>query len=140
MNVMPKAWAFLPSAARSALSGSCQWDPPRTLAYTWPGDGGSSEVTFELFPDGGDVLLVLTHTRLADDDTMIMVASGWDTHLGILIDRLEGRDPRGFWSNLRTSQGNLYCPPFRLIRPEEPSWRVLAFSTGRPTPHWRKIP
>lgn len=75
-----------------------QWDPPRTLAYTWPGDGGSSEVTFELFPDGGDVVLVLTHTRLADDDTMIMVASGWDTHLGILIDRLEGRDPRGFWS------------------------------------------
>lgn len=75
-----------------------EWDPPRLLAYTWPGDSGMSEVTFELFPEGGDVLLVLTHRHLADDGTMIMVASGWDTHLGVLIDRLEGRDPRGFWS------------------------------------------
>jgi uncharacterized protein YndB with AHSA1/START domain len=76
-----------------------QWDPPRVLAYTWPGDDGSSEVTFELFPEGRDVLLVLTHRRLADADTMISVASGWDTHLGILIDRLNGDTPRGFWSN-----------------------------------------
>ena len=76
-----------------------EWDPPRTLAYTWPGDGGSSEVTFELFPEGADVLLVITHRRLADDATMVMVASGWDAHLGILIDRLNGDDPRGFWSN-----------------------------------------
>ncbi|MCG6114258.1 MAG: SRPBCC family protein [Mesorhizobium sp.] len=75
-----------------------QWDPPRTLSYSWPGDGGSSEVTFELFPEGSEVLLVLTHRRLADDDTMIMVASGWDSHLGILIDRLRGDTPRGFWS------------------------------------------
>lgn len=75
-----------------------EWDPPRTLSYTWPGDGGSSEVTFELFPEGSDVLLVLTHRRLADDKTMIMVASGWDTHLGILIDRLQDHEPRGFWS------------------------------------------
>lgn len=75
-----------------------EWDPPRTLAYTWPGDGGSSEVTFELFPEGADVLLVLTHRRLADDATTVMVASGWDAHLGILIDRLQDREPRGFWS------------------------------------------
>jgi uncharacterized protein YndB with AHSA1/START domain len=75
-----------------------QWDPPRVLAYTWPGDNGSSEVTFELYPEGRDVLLVLTHRRLADSDTMVSVASGWDAHLGILIDRLKGDTPRGFWS------------------------------------------
>jgi uncharacterized protein YndB with AHSA1/START domain len=73
-------------------------DPLRLLAYTWPGDNGSSEVTFELFPEGKDVLLVLTHRRLADKETMISVASGWDAHLGILIDRLNGDEPRGFWS------------------------------------------
>lgn len=76
-----------------------QWDPPRLLAYTWPGDDGSSEVTFELFPEGRDVLLVLTHRRLAAAATMVSVASGWDAHLGILIDRLKGQPPRGFWSN-----------------------------------------
>lgn len=73
-------------------------DPPRLLAYTWPGDNGASEVTFELFPEGDDVLLVLTHRRLTDTRMMISVASGWDTHLGILIDRLSGNEPRGFWS------------------------------------------
>jgi uncharacterized protein YndB with AHSA1/START domain len=73
-------------------------DPPRRLAYTWPGDGGSSEVTFELFPEGRNILLVLTHRRLANTQTMISVASGWDAHLGILIDRLNDEEPRGFWS------------------------------------------
>lgn len=75
-----------------------QWDPPRTLAYTWPGDSGASEVTFELFPEGRDVLLVVTHRRLGDPETMVSVASGWDAHLGILADRLAGDTPRGFWS------------------------------------------
>jgi uncharacterized protein YndB with AHSA1/START domain len=75
-----------------------QWDPPRTLAYTWPGDNGASEVTFELFPEGRDVLLVLTHRRLGNPETMVSVASGWDAHLGILLDRLNGEPPRGFWS------------------------------------------
>lgn len=75
-----------------------QWDPPRTLAYTWPGDSGASEVTFELFPEGSQVLLVVTHRRLRDPETMVSVASGWDAHLGILADRLSGETPRGFWS------------------------------------------
>ncbi|MEO3997492.1 SRPBCC domain-containing protein [Mesorhizobium sp. CAU 1732] len=75
-----------------------QWDPPRVLAYTWPGDDGSSEVTFELFPEQGEVLLILTHRRLPDTGTMVSVASGWDSHVGILIDRLKGTEPRGFWS------------------------------------------
>jgi uncharacterized protein YndB with AHSA1/START domain len=36
------------------------------LAYTWAYEGyaGSSEVSFELFPDGGKTRLVLTHTGL----------------------------------------------------------------------------
>jgi hypothetical protein len=41
---------------------------------------------------------VLTHRRLANTQTMISVASGWDAHLGILIDRLNDEEPRGFWS------------------------------------------
>ncbi|MGH6905998.1 MAG: SRPBCC family protein [Geminicoccaceae bacterium] len=71
-------------------------DPPRLLSHSW-GDGGS-EVTFELTPQGEDVLLVLTHRRLPDRRTMVSVASGWHAHLGILIDRLSGREPPPFWS------------------------------------------
>jgi hypothetical protein len=29
---------------------------------------------------------------------MVRVGSGWHTHLGILLDRLSGREPRPFWS------------------------------------------
>lgn len=77
-----------------------QYDPPRLLSYTWGEDTGEkSEVTFELKPQGEKVLLVLTHRHLGDDrDVLISVASGWHTHLGILVDYLNGREPKGFWS------------------------------------------
>ena len=75
------------------------YDPPRLLAYTWgESSGEDSEVTFELSPQGKDVLLVLTHRRLLTRDDMISVAGGWHTHLGILADRLSGRTPAGFWA------------------------------------------
>ena len=74
-------------------------EPPRLLSYTW-GDGEEdSEVAFELFPlDDGEVKLVVTHSRLRSREGMTSVAAGWDAHLGILLDRLAGRPPRGFWS------------------------------------------
>ena len=70
-------------------------DPPRLLSYTWAEWG---EVTFELTPRGDDVLLVLTHHRLADRAGMVSVAGGWHAHLGILLDNLNDREPRPFWS------------------------------------------
>jgi uncharacterized protein YndB with AHSA1/START domain len=74
-------------------------DPPRLLSYTWNEDSGSpSEVTFELTSQGADVVLVLTHRRLGDRTAMVSVAGGWHTHLGILIDHLNGREPRPFWA------------------------------------------
>jgi uncharacterized protein YndB with AHSA1/START domain len=74
-------------------------DPPHLLSYTWNEDSGSpSEVTFELTPQGADVLLVLTHRRLGDRAAMLSVAGGWHTHLGILIDHLNRREPGPFWS------------------------------------------
>ena len=74
-------------------------DPPRLLAYTWDEQSDvASEVTFELAPQGEDVLLVLTHRRLGDRATMLSVAGGWHAHLGILLDHLHGREPRPFWS------------------------------------------
>lgn len=77
-----------------------KWNPPRLLSYTWgEATGEESEVTFELTPEGEKVRLTLTHRRLGDDpDILASVASGWHTHLGILIDRLNDRVPKGFWS------------------------------------------
>ncbi len=55
-------------------------------------------MTFELEPRGDDVLLVVTQRRLRSRDGMASVAAGWHTHVGLLLDHLEGREPRGFWS------------------------------------------
>lgn len=73
-------------------------EPPHRLGYTWgESDGSTSEVLFELVPQDGRVLLTVTHGKLRDRGEMISVAGGWHAHLGILRDRLEGREPRNFW-------------------------------------------
>jgi uncharacterized protein YndB with AHSA1/START domain len=73
-------------------------DPPRLLSYTWGSEPDASEVTFELIPQGNNVLLVITHRRLGDRRTIVSVASGWHTHLDILTDVLSGGEPPPFWT------------------------------------------
>jgi uncharacterized protein YndB with AHSA1/START domain len=73
-------------------------EPPRLLSYTFGHGGPESEVTFELETHGKGVLLVLTHRRIADRNTKIGLASGWDAHVAILEDRLNGVEPRPFWT------------------------------------------
>jgi uncharacterized protein YndB with AHSA1/START domain len=70
---------------------------PRLLSFTF---GNTGEVTFELTPKGKDVLLVLTHRRLANRNMMVSVASGWHSHLAILIDVLNGDEPHPFWTTV----------------------------------------
>jgi uncharacterized protein YndB with AHSA1/START domain len=69
------------------------YDPPHEIAYRWE---GASEVRFRLKAEGNQVRLTLIHTQL-DESEMISVASGWHTHLGILVDVLDDRVPRPFW-------------------------------------------
>ncbi|MCB8820485.1 SRPBCC family protein [Microvirga rosea] len=69
-------------------------DPPRKLAFTWGSTGG---VSFELKPQGRDVLLTVTHRRLPDRSTMLNVGAGWHMHLDILVARASGREPEPFW-------------------------------------------
>lgn len=75
-----------------------QYDPPCLLSYTW-GDGpDASEVTFQLTPQGKNVLLVIIHRRLGDRTKMVRVGSGWHAHLDIFEDHLGGRNLRPFWA------------------------------------------
>ena len=71
-----------------------EFDPPRLLAITWGQTGG---VTFELEPRGNLVQLTLTHRRLPDRGTMLMVGAGWHMHLDILVPRTSGKEPTPFW-------------------------------------------
>ena len=76
-------------------------DPPRLLAHTWVGgdenEEGESEVTYELEERGDDVLLTLTHRRITTREMMSGICGGWHTHLDIMIDVLNAREPQPFW-------------------------------------------
>ena len=75
-----------------------RWEPPHSLVFTWDeATGRDSEVTIELQAEGESVRLELTHRRLSTRAVMVDVASGWHTHLGVLVARLENREPEPFW-------------------------------------------
>ena len=74
-----------------------RWEPPRVLAYTFGGD--DSQVTFELKPQGDQVLLVVTHRATGEDlPELTNYASGWHTHFSLLIALLEGAPRPPFWA------------------------------------------
>lgn len=73
-------------------------DPPRRLAIAWDGSG---DVSFELEPQGKEVLLTLTHRRLPDRATLLEVGAGWHMHLDILAARAAGKQPEPFWDGWR---------------------------------------
>lgn len=73
-------------------------EAPTLLAYSWNEESGSpSEVHFDLEPQGDKVLLTVTHSRIPSRSAMMSFSAGWHTHLDILRDRLEGREPPIFW-------------------------------------------
>ena len=72
-----------------------RWEPPHVLSYTFDDD---SDVTYELTPQGKEVVLVLTHrSRGGDLPFLTDYASGWHTHLMHLIALLEGAPRPPFW-------------------------------------------
>ena len=77
-------------------------EPPHRLSYLWnAASPDPSEVSFELTPQGQQVLLVVTHARLPDRQNLLKVSAGWHAHLDLLRARLEGTPPAGFWPNIR---------------------------------------
>ena len=70
---------------------------PYRLAYDWPGVG---HVTFDLEPQGKDVLLTVTHTRIPDRRTTLGVSAGWHAHLDLLAVRMAGQKAEPFWDTM----------------------------------------
>ena len=73
-------------------------EPLRVLGYTWMWGDNETDVTYELTPQGKDVLLTIVHRRLAPKSLALAVRGGWDVHSGILADILNGVKPRPFWT------------------------------------------
>ena len=75
-----------------------EWNPPHRLGITW---GESSAVTFELVPQGKDVLLTLIHARLPDRASLLNVSAGWHAHLDLLVARTGNKKGFPFWDAWR---------------------------------------
>jgi len=84
-----------------------KYEPPRLLAFTWDEKSGaqSSEVQYELTPQGDKVLLTVTHMRLPERKDLVNVSSGWHTHLNLLSAVLYGQDSGSFWENFARIDG-----------------------------------
>lgn len=66
---------------------------PSLFVIEWEG-----KVTFELAEEGEMVKLILTHENLADSvDARIGTLGGWHTHLDILVEVVQGIEPKSFW-------------------------------------------
>ncbi|HEX2861996.1 MAG TPA: SRPBCC family protein [Lacunisphaera sp.] len=71
-------------------------EPPHVLVFTFGGD--DSEVTIELQTQGSQVLLVLTHRARGEDvPDLGNFATGWHSHLSLLVAELEGAPRPAFW-------------------------------------------
>ena len=74
------------------------FNPPSLLAFTFGESNDQySEVRFDLATVDQNVRMILTHTKLESREALLSVAAGWHTHVGILIDLLNGRTTPGFW-------------------------------------------
>jgi hypothetical protein len=73
-----------------------RFDPPRLLETTFQG-GKNGNVTFELFPEGANTRLVLTHRGIVSPVGAQDFGSGWNSHLTVLEERLAGRGVKNFW-------------------------------------------
>ena len=92
----PEKYKDLPE--KVTFSGTVtRCEPPHVIAHSWDFEDTSSEVCYELQQHDGKVLLILTHTRLGGRDEVHGVCGGWHTHLDILIDVLNGTEPKPFW-------------------------------------------
>lgn len=93
----PEKWAHVHEPGVTFEGRVLRCEPPRLLVFTFGGD--DSEVTFELTPQGGSVLLVLTHRAKGEDlPDLSNYASGWHTHVALLTALLEGKRPPPFWA------------------------------------------
>ena len=85
------------SGERRMQSRITELDPPRKLAITWGSTGG---VSFELEPQGDNVLFTVIHRRVPDRATLLKVGPGWHMHLDLLVARVTGKEPEPFWDGL----------------------------------------
>ena len=87
-----------PEVKEAQVTGQItHYEPHTKFAYTWCMGNMESEVEFVLTEQGENTLLQLKHHNLTNRDLQIDISAGWHTHLGILLDKLNNKNPEPFW-------------------------------------------
>jgi uncharacterized protein YndB with AHSA1/START domain len=74
-------------------------DPPHKLVFSW-GVNGTGEVSFELTPQGNEVLLTAIHKRLPEErSTRLNIGAGWHSHIDLLVALITGTKPAPVWDH-----------------------------------------
>lgn len=93
----PEKWAHVHEPGVTFEGRVLRYEPPRVLSYTFGAD--DSVVTFELTPQGSQVLLVLTHRSTGEDiPEQKNYAAGWHTHLAFLVAILNNQPTPRLWA------------------------------------------
>jgi uncharacterized protein YndB with AHSA1/START domain len=69
-------------------------EPMKRLGFNW---GETSAGTFELEPQGAQVLLRIEHRRLPDRANILGVSAGWHAHLDVLEAEMANSRAPSFW-------------------------------------------
>ena len=72
-------------------------DPPHLLIFK--GVNEDDRTRIELSEQDSRVRLLLIQAPPSDFGQLTDMAAGWQAHLGILVDQLADRVPRGFWTD-----------------------------------------
>ena len=80
---------FLPSGFSVQISSSTSFSPFSSYF----------RVTFPLQERGDDVLLTITHRRVADPTVLLNVSAGWHSHVDVLEAKLRGTAATPHWDN-----------------------------------------
>jgi uncharacterized protein YndB with AHSA1/START domain len=98
----PERMKEVDRTGHTATNTLLAYEPPHRLAYTF---GQGSEVEFVLKPEGEQVRLILTHSKLPNRDYTLNISGGWHSHLDVLEYQLRGETPPGFWDVWRKVEG-----------------------------------
>jgi len=74
-----------------------RFEPPYLFETSFQG-GKNGTVTYELFPEGGQTRLIVTHSGIVSGTGAQDFGSGWNSHLAVLQTRLAGGSVPNFWA------------------------------------------
>jgi uncharacterized protein YndB with AHSA1/START domain len=94
---VPYPESYAPYKGKAWHEKVIRFEPPHLLETTFQ-SGNNGTVRYELFAEGEQTRLVLTHSGIVSGTGAQDFGSGWNSHMTVLQERLAGRGVPDFWA------------------------------------------